>query len=464
VSAGGASRSGLAWLESRPNFELRSPAEQAAESFPLERPTRLIERLGRPERSYGLALIAGTKGKGSTAVLLGSILRAHGQRVGLYTQPHLHSLGERLRVDGQQIDEAELDDLLIELRPIVEQAEQARADLGRLTAYEILTALGLLWFSRRQVDYAVLEVGLGGRLDATNVVVHDVALITPISYDHMHVLGPTLPRIAAEKAGIIKPRGRVVSAPQRPAALRVIRRVCRERGARLTVVGQAPGPRAESVVAQRLPADGPDFADQPLLTFDAVTPARRYPRLSLQLGGEHQVTNALTALAAAEILAARGLILDAAAVRSGLASARWAGRLEIARTRPLVVVDGAHNGDSAERLREALELHFAFDRLLVVLGAFADKDLPAILRPFKDASGLYAVEVEAERARSAYSIAQAARRLGIVARSTSSVANGIQAARGEARLNDLICVTGSLAVVAAAREALRLPLDVRPFP
>jgi dihydrofolate synthase/folylpolyglutamate synthase len=446
-----------AWLAGRPNFEVASPDQQAAARFPLERPAVLVERLGRPDRHFKTFLVAGTKGKGSTAAFLASMLQAHGVRVGLYSQPHLHSLRERLRVDGNLIAPGDLAVELERVRPVVEELDGERPDLGRLTAYEITTAVGLNWFARVGVEWAVLEVGLGGRLDATNVVRPAVAVITAISYDHTHILGRTLPEIAAEKAGIVKPSARVVSAPQRPAALATIRRVCRSQEARLTVVGASPeAPRALRVRAVRLRADAPGVPASPLLGFEVESARHRYGDCEIYLGGWHQITNALTAVAALEAVQECGLHVDPDAVREGLATARWPGRLEPVRTAPLVVLDGAHNGDSAERLMEALRLHFEFERLHLVLGVFADKDLAAILRPLRAAASLTAVQVGSPRARPAREVAEAARGLGIAATEGGKVGDTLEAALERAGPRDLVCVTGSLAVVAAAREALGL--------
>lgn len=445
-----------AWLAARPDFELRRPEELAAARFPLERPWRLLEALGRPDRRYRIALIAGTKGKGSTAAILAALLRAHGQRVGLYTQPHLHTPRERLRVDDTLISPAELAAAVTRVRPLVETLDADRPDLGRLTTFEIMTMLGLDWFARRGVDWAVLEVGLGGRLDATNVVSPDVAIITSISYDHMDVLGRTLGAIAAEKAGIIKPRAVVISAPQRPAALAVIRRTCRRQEARMLVAGQTAGtPRIASIRPRRLAADSTDPLPAALLELEIVGARRDYGTVSVGLAGPHQATNVLVALTALERALPEERI-SVEAVRAALHTVRWPGRFEVVQTRPTLVLDGAHNGDSAERLAEALQAHIDFERLHLVVGIFRDKDLRGILRPFRAAASLAAVELGHPRARPACEIVRAARRLGIAAFEAPSLRAGLEAVLGGASPRDVVCVTGSLSTVAAARAALGL--------
>jgi dihydrofolate synthase/folylpolyglutamate synthase len=447
------------WLAARPDFELRPPTELAQQHLPLERPAQLLAALGRPDRDYRTILVAGTKGKGSTAIFLAAMLQAHGYRVGLYSQPHLHTLRERLRVNGVLIAPDELAAQIERLRPMVEAQDAASPQLGPLTTYEIITALALSWFAHQKVDWAVLEVGLGGRLDATNIVDPAVAIITPISYDHTHILGKTLGSIAAEKAGIVKRGSLVVSAPQRPAALAAIRRAARAQTARLTIIGaNERSPQAVKVRAYRIRAGTRRRPSEPFFRFELRTELQHYPELAIYLGGMHQVGNALTAVVALESAQEQGLRPDSAALRRGLAAARWPGRLEVVRTAPLLVLDGAHNGDSAVRLREALDLHFEFDRLHLILGVFADKDLGAILRPLRTAHRLTAVQLTSPRARPAQQIAAAARRLGMAAAMSGDVRHALDAVLAEANQRDLVCVTGSLTTVAAAREALGLAL------
>jgi dihydrofolate synthase/folylpolyglutamate synthase len=401
--------------------------------------------------------VAGTKGKGSTSIFLASMLQAHGYRVGLYSQPHLHSLRERLRVDGILIDPDELAGQIERLRPVVEAQDATNPQLGPLTTYEIFTALALSWFGYQKVDWAVLEVGLGGRLDATNLVEPAVAVITPISYDHTHILGTTLASIAAEKAGIVKRGSLVVSAPQRPAALAAIRRIARAQAARLLIIGaNQRSPQALHVRAHQISAGTHRRPMEPFFKFELRSELQHYPELAIYLGGMHQVGNAVTALATLEAAQEQGLRPDPEAVRRGLAAARWPGRLEVVRTAPLLVLDGAHNGDSAERLREALDLHFNFDRLHLIVGVLADKHLNAILRPLRTAHRLTAVQLSSPRARPADQVAAAARRLGMAAVVSGDVRHALEAALVESNERDLVCVTGSLTTVAAAREALGL--------
>src|SRR5437660_1206278 len=227
----------LAYLYSLSDFERGGPYTRNPEEN-LPREAWLLEHLGNPQQDYSSTLIAGTKGKGSTAALIESVLRQAGTRTGLYTQPDLHTFRERIRVNGRLISEEEVAQLVPELRNVVGQI-QARGEFGPFITYEVVTTLALLYFYRQHVQHAVLEVGLGGRLDATNVTHPLVSVITSISYDHMAILGNTLSQIAAEKAGIIKLHGTVVTSAQAPEALRVIAATCQQQQADLTRVGSA---------------------------------------------------------------------------------------------------------------------------------------------------------------------------------------------------------------------------------
>ncbi|HET9920118.1 MAG TPA: Mur ligase family protein, partial [Ktedonobacteraceae bacterium] len=311
----------LAYLYSLSDFErsghyTRNPEEN------LPREARLLEWLGNPQQHYTSTLIAGTKGKGSTAALIERVLREAGLRTGLYTQPDLHTFRERIRVNGRLIAEQEMAQLMQEVRVAVQDIEQ-RGEFGPFITYEVATALALLYFSRQHIDHAVLEVGLGGRLDATNVTQPLVSVITSISYDHMQVLGDTLTKIATEKAGIIKPQGVVVTSAQAPEALLAIAAVAERQQARLVRVGPADGDLAqEEVSAGRLPALSYRYqleARNPgWQRFTVWTPQQVYAGLEIPLAGQHQLENATAALAALEMLRERGVAWDEAALRAGL--------------------------------------------------------------------------------------------------------------------------------------------------
>ena len=425
----------------------------------LPRMRRLLDLLGAPDACYDAVVIAGTKGKGSTAALLASLAQAAGKRVGLYTQPHLHDYRERVRVDGLPISRDELVAAVARLRPAV-AAVAAAGDLGAPTTYDLGTALALLHFATAGVELAVLEVGLGGRFDSVNTVIPRVSVIASISIDHTAVLGDTIAAIAGEKAGIIKPGVSVVAQPQVPAAWDVLVATAAAQGAPLL--------RADTLVRVTPAARQPDplTGKQALtLAFDREHAARLDlpPTLAVDLPllGAVQHTNVAAALGAALLLAEQGrLALTATGIARGLAATAWPGRLEIARRAPLTIVDGAHNVDSAEQLRRALAANFPGRPLTLVLGTSLDKDIPGIVRALVPAASRVILTASAHP-RSA-SLDQLRAALPPDAPPTEGIAEvGAALARAAALTppDGLICVTGSLFLVADARAALGLADD-----
>ncbi|MCS7222534.1 MAG: folylpolyglutamate synthase/dihydrofolate synthase family protein [Anaerolineae bacterium] len=431
-------REALVYLDRYANYELNRPVRYTDEVFNLSRVHELLARLGHPHRAYPTVHIAGSKGKGSTAVMIESALRAAGYRTGLYTSPHLHTFRERIRVDGELISPQELVGLVEEVAP------HAEAVAG-ITWFEVVTALAFLYFAQRAVDIAVIEVGLGGRLDATNVITPLVSVITSLSYEHTAWLGDTLSQIAFEKAGIIKPGVPVVSAPQDPEAMAVIERVSAERMAPLIRVGED--------WRFRLGPIRPDGQ-----SFEVLLPVQMEDKSScgvwlfdLPLLGRHQVVNAMCALAAMAQLPSARFHVSLMALRQGLAQARWPGRAEILSLSPLVIVDGAHNGDSARRLAETLSEWFPGQRWTFVVGTLSDKDHAAILRGLAPmAAELIMTRSRSIRATDPELLAQIARQTGVPTR----VVPNVPVALAEAlALGDPVCLTGSLSIVAEAREA-----------
>ncbi len=438
-------REALAWIYSFSDFE-RTGAFSRDKEDNLRRERALLAALGDPQRAYGVTHIAGSKGKGSTAAMVASILRAAGIRAGLYTQPDLHTFRERIRIGDTLIAEQEVVDLV----PALQHALSAvGANLGPYITYEVATTLAFLYFQRASVQHAVIEVGLGGRLDATNVVEPTVAVITSISYEHMEVLGHTLAAIAGEKAGIVKPGVPTVCSARAPEALAVIREVCAARGSRLVLVGPNGAPDAAyAYTAGR--------ATPRAQWLDLRTPTRAYAHLELSLLGEHQLENAAAAVAAVEELRAAGLQVDEAALREGLRTVRWPGRLQVVGERPWLVVDAAHNADSMARLFAALRRHFTYDRLILALGLLADKDLAGIAQEVGSAT-VDQILVTASKSTRAMPPERIAAALGeaaphIPVRVEATVDAALAAALLEAEPRDLVCVTGS---VYLAGEALR---------
>lgn len=404
----------------------------------LKRIERLLKRLGDPQYAARAVHVAGTKGKGSTSAMIASILSKAGYRVGLYTSPHLLSFTERIRVDGRPIAEADWARLVEVVRPHVE-AENALGDIGELTTFEILTAMGFLHFRDVRADYQVVEVGLGGRLDATNVVRPDICVVTSISYDHTDVLGDTLAQIAGEKAGIVKPGVTVVSAPQAAEAMEVIERACREKGARLLKVGRDVTWRRTAF----------DEAGQEMRVRGRL---REYD-LRLPLLGRHQLENAAGAVAAAEVLSEKDQKITPEAIIEGLGVVDWPGRLQVLRRRPWVVVDGAHNAYSMHRLGQALREYFAYKNLTLVLGFSGDKDIPGMVAEAAAMTGNVILAASRHpRSIKPAILLEEFRKQGVEPRLAGSVREAVRLALAAAGPADLICGAGSMFVVAEVME------------
>jgi dihydrofolate synthase/folylpolyglutamate synthase len=347
----------LAYIFSFLDFSLTHQEQIAPERFELERMVLLLEKLGNPHDSFPAIHIAGTKGKGSIAAHCEAALRAGGYTTGLYTSPHLHDFRERIQVNAELIPESEFIKLVEKLKPAVETTPG-------VTSYELQTALAMLYFSEAGVEVAVLEVGMGGRLDSTNVITPVVSVISSISYDHTFILGDTLTEIAGEKGGIIKPGVPVVSAPQNPEALQVLQNIAEENASDFFLVGEEWKFKA---VSHNL--EGQVFE----VTHNGTT-----TKFETRLLGAHQIENAVTALAALTTARSAGLVIDDDSIRAGFKQLSWPGRFEIVSRQPVVIFDGAHNRDSAKRLIETIAEYFPNSPLTVVFGAMEDKDIPGM--------------------------------------------------------------------------------------
>ncbi len=406
--------------------------------FDISRMQALLEKLDRPHSAAKSVHIAGTKGKGSTAAMIASILTASGYETGLYTSPHLHSFTERIQIDGKPVPEAEFAALVQRLRPDFDAFNHLGGH-GELTTFEILTALAFVHFKEQAADFQVLETGLGGRLDATNVVHPQVCAITSISLDHTEILGNTLAQIAAEKAGIIKPGCAVVSAPQPSEARGVMSSVCRQQGARLIEVGQD--------IVWRL-TERCDSGQH----FD-VKGLRGSYDITIPLLGEHQVDNAAVAVGVAEVLAGLGVRISAETIATGLLRVSWPGRLQVLRRDPLLVVDGAHNADSARKLVKALPEYFRFAGAILVVGTSRDKDIAGMVDGLLPLStNVIVTRSRNPRAADVSALAAEFSRRGVKAKEAETVGSAVETALRGAGHGDLVCVTGSLFVVAEAIE------------
>lgn len=426
--------------------------------YDLTRIDEFLTRLGGLQKGAPAIHIAGSKGKGSTAAMCANILHCQGNRVGMYSSPHLHTFRERISLNGEPIPEKRFAELLDKLWEPMQKLNHESA--GRVTVFELLTAMGLAYFSEEKTDFNVIEVGLGGRLDATNVVEPSVSVITSVSLDHTQVLGDTIEEIAWEKAGIIKPNIPVVTAPQTPEAMQVIRDACSERGADLVTVGedvrwkthQSSFPDAMRVAPpQRLEVQGrKDVHD-----------------LQLSLLGSHQLENATTAVAVMEVLEEQGHTVSKNSIAKGLDTVLWPCRLEVLAGRdsgPLIVADGAHNPHSAKRLGDALSHCFRYERAILIMGASRDKELRGIVSALAPlVSKAVATGTRHPRSAPPDLLANLFRDHGVESHTASNTSDAVSLALDLAGEGDLVLATGSLFLAAEVREVVKgIPAETYP--
>lgn len=469
-------RKTLEYLDSFIDYEKQDNYDYNA--LGLERIKRLLEFLGSPQEKIKAVQIAGTKGKGSTSIFVSSILKEAGFKVGLYTSPHLVDFRERIRVlhsqdnflrarrvmsEGQErsskrvegykrtldldgmITRGEICALVREMKP---QIERVHREAGMLTFFEVVTAMAFLYFSIKKIDFMVLEVGLGGRLDATNVVEALVCGITPISREHTDKLGTTLEEIAREKSGIIKDNisslpGQnqvVISAVQKKEAMEVIRETCKERNARLYEVNK-------EIFFEEV-----GFSQEKQV-FNVRGIWGEYPLLDIKLLGEHQLLNAATAIGIVEGLRFQDIFFTSSTIKKGLQNARWPGRLEIVKRDPLIVLDGAQTRESASILRKAVRKFFNYERLILILGLSKDKDISGVFEELAEISDrVILTQARSPRAANPSLIRRYIHNKDTTL--TNGVGEAMRKARLEAKKKDLILVTGSLFVVGEAKVCL----------
>lgn len=418
------------------DYERQGP--RVRQTWDLRRVDELMGKLGNPHLKSRTVHIAGSKGKGSTASMTASVLSAAGYRTGLYTSPHLHLYNERIRINGEYITNDEIVALVDRVKPAVETVN-AEAKYGRLTTFEVTTAIGFCYFADKNVDFQVIEVGLGGRLDATNVVRPEVCGITSLSYEHTDLLGNTLTEIATEKAGIIKPGCPVVLAPQVEEAGRTVERIAAERQAPLIRVGK-------EITCKDLGFDG---------TLQSLLVKGRLGeyRLAIPLLGKYQLDNTCVAVGLLEVLIEKGHRIHSEKIAEGMQNVKWEGRLQVLNRHPLVVADGAHNDDSAHKLHDALRQYFKYDKAILIIGLSGDKNLGGIVNELAPLfSEVIATRSIHPRAMLTAPIAAEFRKHGITAKQTEDISLALPMALKMAGKNDMICVTGSLFVAAGAIE------------
>jgi len=441
----------LDYLYSFVDYSLTRSFRYSPEKFDLGRMRSFMELLQQPQETYPIIHVAGTKGKGSVTALCAGALHAAGYRVGQYTSPHLQDYAERIQIDGQPIPHADLVALVEQIKPLL-------GKIPDLTTFEITTALGFLYFARQGVNAAVIEVGLGGRLDATNIVVPEVAVITSISYDHTNILGETLTEIAGEKAGIIKPGVPVVVSPQKDEAYLAIERVAAERGAPLVQIGQDYlfAQLAHSLNGGQSLLVWP-ASEQPLVdAFIESGGLQEWEptRLTLPLLGYHQVENAATAYGALQTARSRGLAVSETAIREGFAKVNWPCRFEVLQRDPPVVVDSAHNRDSALKLRLALDDYFPGYPVILIFGASEDKDVNGMFAELMPrVRQVIATRSYHPRAVDPEELVELAHRFGRPAKMVETVEDSLEEAIHAAGGEAMILAAGSIFIAAGARNA-----------
>jgi dihydrofolate synthase/folylpolyglutamate synthase len=427
----------------------------------LENTITLLSLLDNPQNSFKSVHVAGTNGKGSTSAMIASILRAAGFKVGLFTSPHLVSFTERIRVDSSEIEEREVAELTREIRDVIQSNQQSvhpQADPpGRTisdqhsllpTFFEFVTAMGFLYFKRKGVEWAVVETGLGGRLDATNVLVPEVSVITNISYDHREFLGETLREIAGEKAGIIKKGVPVVSSAQEAEATEVVCEKVAEKETSLFIYGKdfVSCPRNVDMYGATLDFEGKE----------------RLNDLHITLCGMHQIENASLAVKTLELIAEREWI-PSHLIKEGLARTQWKGRLELIKNEGHnydFLIDGAHNPSASKVLADSLERFFvpSYEKVIMILGIMGDKDVEGIMKPLLPlASGIIFTAPDYERAASPEKLAEYAWFLGFRSKVAKSVKSAIEMAMQTASMaleKTLVVITGSFYTIGEAEMHL----------
>lgn len=431
-------------LESLPNMEKVRPEKSVAEDhFKLDRMRALAAAVGDPQNDMPFVHIAGSKGKGSVVEMLAASLTGCGYGVGVYTSPHLVDVRERIRIGEEPISEA---DFVKHFNAVIAAAGVIEPEFGSASYFEVLTAMALRYFAEQAVDLAVLEVGLGGRLDATNIVTPAVTCVAQIQLEHTHILGTTLEQIAREKAGIFKPGVPALTVPQSEEALEAMRKVALDVGAPLSVLGQ------DIEFNQRFEAD-PKLG--PHMRVGLMTERGEYEHLAVPLPGDHQALNCGLALAALDRLKVLGFETPEVRVAEGLARTRRHGRAELIWDNPRIIVDGAHTRDSVGALVRAIGAHTRYDSMVVVFGCAADKDIDGLLEEIsrgadkivftKSSTNPRAADPEMLRAR----FTELTGKMAQVEPDVKSAINTAARALGK---GDLMCITGSFYIAGEAKK------------
>jgi dihydrofolate synthase/folylpolyglutamate synthase len=428
----------LDYLYSFVDYSLTRSLRYSPEKFDLGRMLKLVTALGSPQEKYPIVHVAGTKGKGSTSAMIAGVLQKAGKKVGLYTSPHLVDFTERIQINREPISHENLVRLVDQLKPEVEK-------IDRLTTFELTTAAAFLCFAQQKVDIAVIEVGLGGRLDATNVVNPVVSVITSLSMDHMNVLGDTLEKIAAEKGGIIKPGCPVVVSHQKPEASAVLKKMAADRQSPIVFTDNT-----YRAVITKYSLTGQKFD---LTGLAENNGKNRIFHFSLPLLGEHQVQNAVTAFAALNVLRSAGYEIEDADIAAGFAEVKWPGRFEILQEHPLVIIDSAHNLDSAEKLAETVRQYLPGRFVTLVFGASEDKDVAGMLKALTPVVDRLIISQSVHpRSYDAAELGKVAEQTGLPVVVDPKLEAALELGLSLVDPGGVMLITGSIFIAAAARQ------------
>jgi len=427
-------------VDSLVNYERETRFEYTPQNFSLARMTRLLRAIKNPHKRIKTVHVAGTKGKGSTCAMLGAMLANCDMLVGVYSSPHLRTVRERIHVNGEMISDTDFAACMADVA-----AAAAKPRVGVPNYFEALTATAFLHFANAGVDLALIETGLGGRLDATNVIAPQVVGITSISLDHQAQLGRTLSKIAREKAGIMKLAVPAVSAPQRPEVKQVLREVAEEVGAPLSFTGE------DVEFSYRFEASR-GLGRHTRLSL--TTPTSRFEHLHVPLLGEHQAINCGLALAIIDALKSRGFTIDDQRAMDGLANVKIAGRMEIINESPKILVDVAHNAASIHALMRAIGQNVIADSMVVIFGCQKHKDIPGMVRGIQlGADKIIFTRTNSPRSADPHDLAaEYMEQCGRVGQVTESLDEAMDIARRAVTREDLICITGSFYLIAEAKR------------
>jgi len=412
----------------------------------LSRTEKILELLGNPQKKLRCIHIAGTNGKGSTTAMISKILIEAGYKVGMYTSPFIEEFEERIQINNLNIPKDKLSEMITKVANTVEKVIELGYD--NPTQFEVITCAGLLYFYEQAVDFAVVEVGLGGRLDSTNLIVPILSVITSISYDHMSVLGDTLSEIAYEKAGIIKEATPVILYPQEEEAEKVIERVSLEKGSKLIKV---PGNSAKLLGVRDALLNDEVIRVQDI-EMDTIN--NNY-NVSLTLLGKHQILNCATVIYTMEELKRLGIEISDEAIEKGLSKVKWIGRMEILERRPLTIIDGAHNIDGIVKLKESLEEYLNYKDIVLILGILADKQVEAMIRVITPiAKRIICVTPHSDRGELAATLKSEVEKYNVNCEAIEDYKKAYEKAFSYCKEDDLLLISGSLYMIGDMRKVI----------